>query len=338
MLKFLENIKKKLKIISIIFLIVTILGVLLYFTISSFKLIVDELKIYLWYFLEIINYPILSFSNTKISTLNIIIFLLVVYLGFVLWFYYKKFIYRIRKKNKLSHSTTTILANIWYYAIITIILLSSLKIVGIDLSNIAIIAWALSVWIWFWLQNIVSNFVSGIILMFEKSIKVGDYVEISNNIRGTVIDIKMRSITIKTNDNIDIVIPNQKFIENDIINRTLNDKKVRFRIPFWVAYWTPVKLVEKVIKKALEESNISYLKSGEYKPLVIMQWMNSSSVDFWLYVWIKWDDITRPNRTKSIFLKMIYTALNENDITIPFPQTDLHIKDSVPLEIKLVEK
>jgi len=153
-----------------------------------------------------------------------------------------------------------------------------------------------------------------------------------------VIDIRIRSTTIKTNDNINIVIPNQKIIENNIINWTLNDDKIRFKIPFWVAYWTKVEDVENVILNALKKSNLDYLKTWDYAPLVIMTEMWNSSVNYELYVWVKWDSILTPNRTRSKFLKLIYTALNENNITIPFPQTDLHIKDSVPLEVKLLKE
>ena len=336
----LQKIKEKFKKILIIIFIISLFFVLLYFTIDSFKQITKELKIILEKFLFIINYPIIHLGKSTISISNIFVFLIILYVWVKLAWYYKKFIYSIRRKytNNLSYSTSTILANIGYYTIITIVVLSSLKSVWIDFSNFTMIAWALSVWIWFWLQNIVSNFVSGIILMFERSIKVGDYVELTDWTRWTILDIRMRSITIKTNDNINLIIPNQNFIQNNIINRTLNDKKVRFRIPFWVAYGTPIKIIEKTILNTLQESKISHMKSGEYKPRIVMKKMNNSSIDFELYVWVRWEEITLPNRTKSEFLKMIYTTLNENNITIPFPQTDLHIKDSVPLEIKLINE
>ena len=337
---FLNKIKLKIKIIIYISIILILLFWILYFTTSYFKQITNDTKILLSKLIEIINYPLITFWTSKISISNIFIFLIIIYIGIKIAWFYKIFIYNIRKKynNNLSYSNTTLLANIGYYTIITIVLLTSVKVIWIDLSSLTIIAWALSVWIWFWLQNIVSNFVSGIILMFEKSIKVGDYIELSDWTSWTILDIKMRSVTIKTNNNIDIIIPNQKFIENNIVNWTLNDKKVRFKIPFWVAYWTTIKEVEKVILNSLEQSNIPHMKSWDYKPLIVMTNMNSSSIDFELYVWIRWDETTRPNRTKSDYLKMIYTSLNENWISIPFPQTDLHIKDSIPLEININHK
>ena len=334
-----KNIFTRVRIKKVVFvsIFLILLFSILYFTNSYFKQITTDIQEILTKVIEIINYPILTLWNTSITISNIGLFLFIIYIWVKLAGYYKVFIYKIRKKynNNLSYSTTTLLANMGYYTIITIVFLASARVIWIDLSNLTIIAWALSVWIWFWLQNIVSNFVSGIILMFEKSIKIWDYIELSDGTSWTILDIKMRSVTIKTNNNIDIIIPNQKFIENNIVNWTLNDKKVRFKIPFWVAYWTKIKDVEKIILTSLSESGISHLKSWDYKPLIIMTDMASSSVNFELYVWIKGDEIVRPNRTKSEFLKMIYTALNENWINIPFPQTDLHIKDSVPIEIKI---
>ncbi len=106
------------------------------------------------------------------------------------------------------------------------------------MAPIALVAGALSVGIGFGLQNIISNFVSGIILMLERSIKIGDYIEIDDNTRGKVTDIKMRSITVNTNSNIDITIPNQSLVENQVTNWSMHDKIKRFEIPFGVAYGT----------------------------------------------------------------------------------------------------
>jgi len=342
MKELIEKIKQKIKLILIIISILSLLSIVisfLYYKVSYLHNILNELKIIFNSFHNFINYPIITIWKTNLTILSISIFITFIIIGFALATLYKKFIYSIRKKykNSLSYNTASILANIWYYAIITLILLSSLKLVWIDLSNLTLIAWALSVWIWFWLQNVISNFISWIILIFEKSIKVWDYVELSDGNRGKVIDIRIRSTTIRTNNNIDIIIPNQKIIENNIINWTLNDNKVRFKIPFWVAYWTKIKDVENAILWALKESKLNYMKTGDYSPLIVMTWMWDSSVNFELFIWVKWDASLTPNRTKSDFLKLIYNALNNNNISIPFPQTDLHIKDSIPLELKIAK-
>jgi len=295
-----------------------------------------ELSVIIKKLLSYINYPLFSVGNRVITPLNFAIFILVLVIGWFVGKYYKYLIYKIRHKYKISYSTATLLANMGYYTIITTSFLIALKIVGLDLSSLAIIAGALSVGIGFGLQNVVSNFVSGIILMFERSIKVGDYIQIDQDTRGEVVDISMRSTIIRTNDNINLIIPNQSFIQNNVINWTLGDDIIRFRVPFGTAYGSDIDKVEKVVLNAIKNSDAPIIKKHptlDITPKVVFMEMGESSLNFELFVWVKGEYARRPRRTRSIFLKLIYNALNEANINIPFPQQDLHIKDSVPFEI-----
>jgi small-conductance mechanosensitive channel len=156
---------------------------------------------------------------------------------------------------------------------------------------------------------------------------LGDYIEISDTIRGTVSDMKMRSTTVTTNDNIDVVIPNSSFIQNNVINWTLENDIRRMHIPFSVAYGTRNEKVEQVILEELKNSKINYVKnSTKYPTLIWMTAMGSSSVDYELIVWVRGQSTVRPSGTKSDFLKFIYNTLNKHHIEIPFPQLDLHVK------------
>jgi len=280
---------------------------------------------------NIINYPLFEVGGRSITPLNFAIFILILIIGWFIGKYYKHFIYTLRHKKNISYSTATLLANMGYYTILTFSFLSALKVVGLDLSSLAIIAGALSVGIGFGLQNIVSNFVSGIILMFERSIKVGDYVQIDNDTRGEVIDISMRSTIIRTNDNINLIIPNQSFIQNNVTNWTLGDDIVRFRVPFGVAYGSNIDEVEKVVLNGLRNSDLPYIKKThlnlDITPYVVFMEMADSSLNFELFVWVKGEYARRPRRTRSAFLKMIYNELNKANITIPFPQQDIYIKE-----------
>ena len=296
-----------------------------------------EIKLFFVKLWDILNYPLFHISKTPITAVNFILFFIVFFIGVMIGKYYKRFIYNLKHTKNISYSTATLLANMGYYTILTITFLMSLKVIGLDLSSLAIVAGALSVGIGFGLQNIVSNFVSGIIMMFEKTIKVGDYIEIDNETRGEVIDISMRSTIIRTNDNINLIIPNQSFIQNNVINWTLGDDIVRFRVPFGVAYGTDIDKVENVILGALHNSDLPYVKNknGDYEIRVIFEEMADSSLNFELFVWVKGEYARRPRRTRSEFLKTIYKALNKAGISIPFPQIDLHIVDSVPIEINI---
>ncbi len=273
--------------------------------------------------------PMFSINNTQISLAKLFIALAVFIFAFILGGFYKVQINkRVSKKANISSSTQTILANMGYYLIIVIAFFIMLNILGINLSSLALVAGALSVGIGFGLQNIVSNFVSGLILMFERSVKVGDFVELSDSLRGRVLDIRMRSTIISTNANINVIVPNQNFIENNVINWTMHDMIKRFEIPFGVAYGTKPQVVVDIIMRAVEDSGFTDLyKDNEKTTRVVMTKMNNSSVDFELFVWIKGDNILRPKRTISRFLILIYDTLYENGIEIPFPQMDIHMKE-----------
>ncbi len=163
--------------------------------------------------------------------------------------------------------------------------------------------------------------------MVERSIKIGDYLEIDDNTRGRVTDIKMRSITVNTNSNIDITIPNQSLIENRVINWSMNDKIKRFEIPFGVAYGVSPDEVIEIVLKAVEESDCkSIFTSKSRYTKVIMTGMGDSSINFELFVWIAGKDIYYPKSIMSKFYILIYKALNRHGIEIPFPQQDIHIR------------
>ena len=164
-------------------------------------------------------------------------------------------------------------------------------------------------------------------MMFERNIKIGDYTELSDELRGKISDIRMCSTTITTNDNIDLVIPNKELIEYRVINWIMNDKIKRFRVPFGVAYGTDVEKVIEVVTEAIKSSGFKDLYITKQRPIkVVMIQMGASSLDFELFVWVKGESVLYPRGTTSEFLITIYKALNENGIEIPFPQQDLHIR------------
>ena len=274
------------------------------------------------------NAPIFHINKTPISALKLFSALSIFILGFVIGQFYKSGVKKLTEHSEsITPSTQTLLANLGYYTIVVIAFFVTLKVLGINLTSIALVAGALSVGIGFGLQNIVSNFVSGLILMFERSIKIGDYVELDDNLRGHISDIRMRSTTITTNDNIDVIVPNQDLIQNRVVNWTMNDRLRRFRIPFGVAYGTDVEKVEKVILEAVRTAGFTDIyESGRRRTRVIMTGMGDSSVDFDLFVWVKGREILYPRRTESRFLKLIYKTLNIHGIEIPFPQRDIHIR------------
>ena len=229
---------------------------------------------------------------------------------------------------KATPMTTKLMANFGYYFIIVVTFFVAINSVGIDLTSFSMFASALAIGIGFGLQTVVSNMVSGIIMMFERSVRVGDFIELSDTLRGTVTDMRIRSTVIKTLDNIDIVVPNSSFIQNNVVNLTLDDTMRRLHIPFGVAYGTEVTKVKEVILGELAQSQLNYYKGDDEnrQPVIRMIGMGASSVDYELLVWIDWNT-QKQNATKSDFLILVYNALNKHKIEIPFPQIDLHVKN-----------
>jgi potassium-dependent mechanosensitive channel len=279
---------------------------------------------------EEINNPIIPIGD-GISILAISKFFFIFILGFSIATFYKKRITSASSNylKNTSISTRTMLANLGYYFLVAITFVFGLKSIGIDLSSLTILVGALSVGIGFGLQNIVSNFISGIILIFERSIQVGHIIEIATGLRGKVSQINMRSSVITTFDNIDIIIPNSTLIQNNVINLTFSDDIRRLNVPFGVAYGSDIDNVIHIILDNLKNSNLMYIRNDSEKiAKVRMTMMNASSIDFELLVWISEnpDENGIGSSNMSDFLIFIYKTLQANNIEIPFPQMDVHLK------------
>lgn len=290
--------------------------------------------------LEKLRYPLFSVNKKQISTLDLVLALCIFLFGLFLASLYRRYIKRIGQKVKnLSLSNQVILSNVGSYFIIAVSFFVMLDTIGLDLSSFAVIAGALSVGIGFGLQNIIANFISGVILFFEKSIKIGDFLQISDTLSGRVTDIRMRSIIIRTNDNRDVIVPNQTFIQEQVINWTLSDDIRRMHVPFGVAYGSDIDKVKTVILDALEKSDIEYIRYDQEKqPQVVMKAMSASSVDFELRVWVHGDNTVKPSGTMDSFLVLLYKTLYAHRIEIPFPQLDVHIHKIIKEKLETVKK
>ncbi|MBU2886646.1 mechanosensitive ion channel [Gilvimarinus agarilyticus] len=233
----------------------------------------------------------------------------------------------------VSHQIYTI-NKIVYYFLIVLGFIGALSVLGLQLDKLVIIGGALGIGIGLGLQSIVNNFVSGIIILLEKSIKVGDFLELDSGLMGEVKAIRLRSTLIRTNDNIDILVPSSEFISGRVINWTLEEDVRRFRIPFGVAYGSDKQKVKDAVLQAVNK--ISYtLDDDRHKPLVWMTGFGDSSLNFSLGVWVNPDAVKRPSQVTSDYLWAIDDALREAGIEIPFPQRDLHFRSS---QIELTER
>ncbi len=234
---------------------------------------------------------------------------------------------RVSEKDTTGNQASLYtVSRLTHYAIIIIAIVVALSSIGLDLSKLALVAGALSVGIGFGLQSIVSNFVSGLIILFEHTLRVGDYIELDTGLTGTVKAINVRSTLINTNDNIDIVVPNSEFVTARLTNWTLGERVLRVRIPFGVAYGSDKDLVKKAAIEAAEEVAYTLTHIKRRRPDVWLVDFGDSSLDFLLTVWVNREGARRPTRTRAAYLWALETKLTEYGIEIPFPQRDLNLR------------
>ncbi len=233
--------------------------------------------------------------------------------------------------NKLQVSRIYPFTRFVHYSLIFLGLMFALSLVGIDMSKLAIVAGALGIGVGLGLQELVKNFVSGIVILLEKSLKVGDFVELDAEVYGVVKEVNFRSTLIRTNDNIDIMVPNADLVTNRLINWTMEESHARIRIPFSVAYSSDKDLVRQAVLEAAATVEHT-LTDPNFSPVVWFTGFGDSSLDFLLGVWVDYEAVIRPAALRSDYLWAIDDAFRKYGIEIPFPQRDLYIKKLVNFE------
>ena len=237
----------------------------------------------------------------------------------------KQLIRRFLCRTKLQPSLQFGLSRIIGYTLIAVGFYVAFQLVGVDLSSLAIIAASLGVGIGFGLQNIINNLVSGIIILAERPISIGDRIEVAG-VAGRVTKIQLRSTTVVTNDNITMIVPNADFISNTVTNWSHGDPKVRIRVPVGVAYGSDLKLLQGLLLEAAAEHPKAL---GDPSPVVLFTEFGDNSLNFELGVWTQ-EMTATPIHFTSEMNFIIEQKLRDNDIEIPFPQRDLHIRSGLP--------
>lgn len=228
---------------------------------------------------------------------------------------------KILKRYKMDLGLRDALGSLFKYLFIILGLVVIFSSVGIDLSAFTVLLGTLGVGIGFGLQNITSNFISGISLLLERPIKVGDRIEVGET-SGEIVKIGLRATTVLTNDNIAIIVPNSDFMTKEVVNWSYNDKKVRLRIKIGVGYSSDVRLIEKILLEVAEK-NGDVLKDPA--PAARFMGFGDSALDFELQIWTT-ELIHRPGKLTSDLYFSIFEALNKHNIEIPFPQRVVHIE------------
>lgn len=230
-----------------------------------------------------------------------------------------------RRSTRLAGNTSSVFAwaRIARYAVWIVGTIMGLNVVGVDLTSVALLGGAIGIGIGFGLQNIVSNFVSGVILLLERTLKVGDFVDLQSGVRGHVREIGLRYTRITTNDDVDVIVPNSEFINGRVTNWTYETRMRRLRVPFSVAYGTDKNRVKAAVLRAASRVEGTVMERPADVWLVRF---GDNSLDFELVVWVGADRVARPGNTTATYLWAIDDELRADGIEIPFPQRDLHVR------------
>ena len=271
---------------------------------------------------DLLNYPLVKMGEASL-TLSIVVkllllFALVLGVEYLLRRYLTK---RLLKRTRLDASLQYGIARIAGYVFILLGFYVALTAVGINLSSLAVVAGAIGVGIGFGLQNIIHNFVSGLIILVERPIALGDRIEVAG-VAGNVTRIRLRSTEIVTNDNISIIVPNSDFITHPVTNWSHGDPRVQIRLPVGVAYGTDVEKLRTVLLEVANDHGKVLKHPGA---TVYFDSFGDSALQFELGVWTS-EMAHSPRRFRSELNFAIERKLRENHIQIPFPQRDLHLR------------
>lgn len=234
---------------------------------------------------------------------------------------------RILVKLGVERATAYTFRRITYYILLILSAIFAFQFVGINLSGLAVIFGLLSVGIGFGLQNITSNFISGVILLFERPIKIGDRVTVGDTV-GDVIAINMRSTTIRSLRNISIIVPNSEFISAQVINWSHDDEKVRLDLDIGVSYGSDLDTVLKALKEVAEENDQVL---GIPPPEVLHMGFGDSAWNMQLRAWIA--SPQEAYRVTSQLNCAIVRKFRDRGVEIPFPQRDLHVRSPLPVPL-----
>lgn len=294
------------------------------------EVVKDKADSLIEWFEKIMNLSLVSMGESNLTiglVLTLIISFIVLFVGSE-WFR-RILVNKVLNRYQIETGTRQSIGTIVKYVLILAGIFSILQTSGVDLSAFGILAGAIGVGIGFGLQNVTNNFISGLIILFEQPIKIGDRIEVGD-VSGDVVKISARSTTIVTNDNISIIVPNSQFIDSQVINWSHSDRNIRFNFPVGVSYQEDPEKIKKILLE-VASSNPGVLKTPE--PDILFEDYGDSSINFNLRVWTS-DYINKPKVLKSQLYYEIFRRFREEEVEIPFPQRDIHLRSGFENLIK----
>lgn len=237
---------------------------------------------------------------------------------------------RLDVEDSLKYTLKTMI----FYLMLVILTLFTLRLLNVPVTIFTVLGGAVAIGVGLGAQNIVNNFISGLIIMVERPVRVGDFVELES-LAGTVEAIGARATRIKSMDNTHIVVPNSSFLEKNVLNWTLSDDVVRIKISVGVAYGSPTRKTENLLKRAAIDHE-KVLKNPE--PVVIFESFGDNSLNFDVLCWARIRNMLQRRTIASDIRFEIDDLFRENNIVIAFPQRDIHLDNVGPIPVHLIQK
>ncbi len=286
------------------------------------------------FFVDIWRYEILAVEDSSVSIGDIVYAIILLIIGVKISRAVSQQVAgKIMRHFGVEEGNAAAVQSLIFYFLFLIFGLLALKLINVPLTVFTLFGGAIAIGVGFGSQNIMSNFISGLILLMEQPIRVGDLVEVDRDLTGTVKRIGLRSALIRTGQNVDIIVPNNKFLEQNVVNWTLSNPKVRLQVTVGVAYGSDVRKVEELLVESTKENSrvIKYPK-----PFVWFTEFGDNALIFELHFWARVKTVADRRAAESSLRFEINQLFSENGITIAFPQRDVHLNTLKPLEVKML--
>jgi len=267
----------------------------------------------------------------NVSQLALVVVALIV--GYLLSKLIERFIHRRLAKTDIRADAAHVLQRVIFYALLIVVIMTALSLLRVPLTAFAFVSGAVAIGIGFGAQNVINNFISGWILLFEKPVRIDDFIEIDGN-QGVVERIGNRSTRIRRTDGVHLLIPNSQMLERVVVNWTLIDHVIRTIVRVGVAYGSPARKVADLVGQAVDEQPEVMDKPP---PRVFLEDFGDSAVVFDAYFWCEVGGERELRQIRSAIRFRVDELFRENDIVIAFPQRDVHMNTLSPLEIRLIE-
>jgi small-conductance mechanosensitive channel len=280
------------------------------------------------------TYELLKVDGNPITVRKVVVGVVLLILGHLASRLLSRMIRRgLSARFKVSAGAVAALESLSFYVFLAVFSLSALAIAGVPLTAFTLLGGAAAIGIGFGSQTVIKNFISGLILMVERPIRVGNLVQIGD-LYGTVERIGTRSTLVRTGENVDIIVPNSSFLEQNVVNWTLTAPEVRIQVAVGVVYGSPTERVEELLLRAVAEDDDVLTDPA---PFTLFTSFGESSLDFEVHFWIRIESMMDRRRAESRVRRRIEALFRESELVIAFPQRDVHLDSAIPLDVRLVE-